>query len=138
MLEIDLVLVDIQRFVALLCLLIAPQMTWAEFYRASKIKDGLEKWEAPGTPGGSFEAGYVIGVFDVISGVNVCAPNGVTVGQVTAVVLKYMRENPQSLHLFGDAVIRTALINTWPCTPVAPSAPARPKPAPAPRDRSPF
>jgi hypothetical protein len=114
----------------------------AEFRTGNDIKAGLEAWERQNY---SFEAtyaaGYVIGAFDTSSSVNVCAPANITVGQVTALVLKYMQEHPEILHFSGDIVVNRALSNAWPCK--RPSSSPAPKATPRPankaqREVSPF
>lgn len=88
----------------------------AEFQSGSQLKAYLEKWEnkEAGFEGG-YGAGYVIGVADSRRGVNFCPPSSVTVGQLTAMVLKQLRDNPDKLHFSGDAHVIHVLQKTWPC-----------------------
>jgi hypothetical protein len=109
--------------------------TWAEFHTGNKVKAGLEDWEKKSYGfEANYNAGYVIGVFDAYYRVRVCSPENVTVGQVTSVVLKYMQEHPDVLHLSGDVVVLRALLNSWPCE--TQSNPPASKTAPRPRSPS--
>jgi hypothetical protein len=59
---------------------------------------------------------YVSGAKDgmEISG-EVCLPNGVSNGQVTKIVHKYLKENPAELHLPAVGIIYVSLGGTFPC-----------------------
>ncbi len=120
----------------------------AEFYSGNKLKDFLEKWESS-SPGldGAIGAGYVAGVYDSRVSVNFCPPSGVTLGQLTAMVLKRLKENPDKLHLSGDVHVILALRSAWPCaerqqgtdaTPTPPTQRPAPKAKPRDQDTSPF
>ena len=124
----------------------------AEFYSGNKLKDYLEKWESS-SPGvdGAIGAGYVVGAYDSRVGGNICPPSNasITVGQITAMVLKYMRENPDKLHRSGDFLVALALMKAWPCaprqqntspdasSPAPASQPHKPRPKPK-EESSPF
>jgi|LauGreDrversion4_2_1035121.scaffolds.fasta_scaffold973333_2 hypothetical protein len=68
---------------------------------------------------GSFERGecygFIAGVVEAQSGVFVCLPSGVTLGQVTEMVKKYINENPAQLHKSGDIIVNSAIIKDFPC-----------------------
>jgi len=67
--------------------------------------------------------GYIMGVSDTHSTFVEwkyiepfwCSPDGVTTGQEKAVVVKYLKENPQKLHLTASSLVMTALNATFPC-----------------------
>jgi hypothetical protein len=69
--------------------------------------------------------GYVVGVADRITsnpfGTVVCLPSGVTKGQVSAVVKKWLENNPATLHYGADGLILDALHQSFPCPKKAPS-----------------
>ena len=44
-----------------------------------------------------------------------CAPAGVTYGQVKDVVVKHLRENPQTRHREAVDLIGEAMSQAWPC-----------------------
>ncbi len=127
----------------------------AEFYSGNQLKDKLEKWERldnSNAVDGSIGAGYVAGVFDVKVGVTICTPPNVTLGQVTSIVLKFLRQYPERLHLDAYLLTEVALSTTWPCKPrpstsenapgsgqLAPEVSAAPTPKPKPKVQvSPF
>ena len=59
--------------------------------------------------------GFVFGVFDVIQGVEVCEPDDVTGGQLIGIVRKYLKENPENLHLNAAFLVTLALSEVFPC-----------------------
>lgn len=101
-------------FCALLAVLSQP--AYAEFKSGNQLKAQLENWEST-NPGieGAIGVGYVVGVVDSRLGINYCLPSGVTLGQLTALVLKQLNDNPDKLHFSGDAHVVHILKNTWPC-----------------------
>ncbi len=46
---------------------------------------------------------------------NICVPDGVTHTQAWRVVKKYLDDNPTLLHKRYSVLIRTALVEAWPC-----------------------
>ncbi len=46
---------------------------------------------------------------------NVCVPDEVTVGQITKVVVKYLKDHPEKLHLGAGLLTMTALKDAFPC-----------------------
>jgi hypothetical protein len=44
-----------------------------------------------------------------------CLPTNVTMGQVARVVVKYLENDPQHLHLGSGALVLSALIEAYPC-----------------------
>lgn len=136
-------------FLPILLSLIIPSLAFAEFFSGNKLKGLLEKWErsSPGIDG-AIGAGYVVGVYDSRDGDYICPPSNasITVGQVTAMVLKYMNENPDKLHKTGDFLTVLALMKAWPCAPrqqssspdtsSPPPSPQAPKPRPKPKEES--
>jgi hypothetical protein len=92
---------------------IAAEHANGYFKTGNEIKTMLEAR----SPLDNIEAlGYVTGVADGVMQVGlVCAPPQVTTGQIQAVALKYMRDNPDILHMPSYGIIGRALIDTWPC-----------------------
>ncbi len=45
----------------------------------------------------------------------ICIPDDVTYGQVWRVVKKYLDDNPTLLHKHRSTLIKTALVEAWPC-----------------------
>ncbi len=61
--------------------------------------------------------GYTIGVADSNSFL-ICAPGGpggVTQGQFTDIVKKYLNDNPAQLHRDADVLVLDALTQAFPC-----------------------
>jgi|SRR5271157_2805602 len=45
----------------------------------------------------------------------ICIPGEATVGQAKLVVIKYLNDHPEILHLPASILIRRALTKAWPC-----------------------
>ena len=71
--------------------------------------------------------GYVQGVVDGASAIMaelsmktpICFPNNVTSGQVTDIVIKYLKENPSARHYVAASNVMVAITNAFPCPDVA-------------------
>ena len=68
----------------------------------------------------AFEAyrdGYCIGLVSGVSGASprICADEEVTRGQQVRVVLKYLQEQPEELHLDDTLLVERALSKVFPC-----------------------
>ncbi len=69
--------------------------------------------------------GYIAGVLDLTQAVlaitknksSVCIPNGVTLGQVTKIVKKYLNNHPERLNEQAVELIAAALNEAFPCKP---------------------
>lgn len=67
--------------------------------------------------------GFCLGVVTAVSGVaslypqalGICAPRGVTNGEVARVALKYMQQHPEYLHEPFTLLTLAAMRRTWPC-----------------------
>jgi hypothetical protein len=64
-------------------------------------------------------AGFVRGLLSVgqlLQGkLQFCVPKGVTVGQATKIVLKFLAENPEQTHQSATALTIIAFSNQWAC-----------------------
>ena len=61
---------------------------------------------------------YIVGVADAASWLRssgICLPQGVTVGQVTDVVRKDLRDRPQGRHYAAVTMVLAAFREAWPC-----------------------
>jgi Rap1a immunity proteins len=68
----------------------------------------------------SVDVGYLMGYVDAATSVfqavdMLCVPGGVTLGQMTRIIGKYMRENPAVLHEEGHFLVYQALRGPFPC-----------------------
>jgi len=59
--------------------------------------------------------GYVSGVSDSLGGVLICYPSNVTLGQVNAIVIKYIENNPDKWNQNASFLVSNPLIKTFPC-----------------------
>lgn len=66
------------------------------------------------------EAGYGLSVYWNKLTPDYCLPDGVTQGQVAKVVVKYMDDHPEKLHLRAEILVINSLIAAFPCTPEPP------------------
>lgn len=64
-----------------------------------------------------FAQGICSGTIDGLfyAGAGLCPPDGVTVGQMTRVVVKYLEQNPQRLHEDFKKLALEAMRRAWPC-----------------------
>ncbi|MGA7949844.1 MAG: Rap1a/Tai family immunity protein [Thiobacillaceae bacterium] len=65
---------------------------------------------------GQFD-GYIQGVVDNSLGSLLCMPDGVKLGQLETMVLKFVEGNPPFWDHSGDDLVIRALIVTFPCKP---------------------
>lgn len=59
--------------------------------------------------------GFVIGVVDAYSGISLCPPNGITAGQLIAMVKKEVRINPERWDMPARTIVFLAISKTFPC-----------------------
>jgi len=62
--------------------------------------------------------GYVIGVMDsavLWADQPYCTPRGSTNNQATLVVIKYLKNNPEKLHMEAVEIVLLALLDAFPC-----------------------
>ena len=81
------------------------------FLTANKLYDEC-------TSGSLFCSVYVIGVSDALIAVKpnlFCAPLGITVDQEVAVVVKYLRDHPETWHYSASSEVGVALKKAFPC-----------------------
>jgi len=59
--------------------------------------------------------GFVAGVHDALEKTNFCTPAEVTVGQLLAIVKKYLADNPDKLHRNAVTLVIWAIEPAFPC-----------------------
>lgn len=76
---------------------------------------------------GSFTAGFCLGTMQTVGELlpfvnegldsvhKVCPPSAITNGQAAKIIVKYLQQNPEKLHLNGTALTIMALQNAYPC-----------------------
>ena len=138
-------MISVRLVLTCLTFLLFSATATAQFRDGNKLKDHLEEnAKDNGSPYKSGAgSGYVIGTVDTLADSDfklICLPNGVTVGQVSDVVLKFLRANPEKLHEPAYHLVYLALRPSWGCKkairnssqpdslPPQPSAKPRPKP----------
>ncbi|WP_408906328.1 Rap1a/Tai family immunity protein [Muricoccus nepalensis] len=59
--------------------------------------------------------GRVAAIFDVSKYLGICAPDGVSGGQMVSVVVQYLERNPARWHEAITVLIIDAMQHAWPC-----------------------
>lgn len=83
----------------------------AEFVDGNKLHSWLNGEDAEQLIG----KGYVAGVFDAFHGLDHCAPENVTLGQVTEMTGIALRTNPATRHQEASLLVLVMLERYWPC-----------------------
>jgi hypothetical protein len=122
--------VKICNFAVAIASLLCAASACAQFYTGQQLKENIE------SRSNSQGLGYIAGVFDVYTRMSVCPPSGITLGQAADVVHQYLIAHPKSLHVTADALVYTALKDTWPCAKPEKSQPKPPAAKPKSRTKS--
>ena len=112
----------------LITLLFATQQANASFYIGRDLQAQIEKCDSRSRIGSDAlvsvsvacgrRAGYVAGVFDAYyrtARQKDCTPDTVTLGQLQAVVEKYLNNHPEDWHFSANSLILNAVNEAWPC-----------------------
>lgn len=90
---------------------------FAGFTNGNELYQWLQESENPN--GSSFKSGlysgYVGGVVDTGDGILFCTTSGVTRGQNSAVVAKYLKNNPEKWSQSADTLVIDAMKQAFPC-----------------------
>src|SRR5438128_538979 len=84
---------------------------------AVNIEGNTTALDGPKTLQGGFCFGFVTGFADansLLASTLFCAPQGVIVGQMVKVFLKYMDEHPEDLHRYASEMLAAALRKAFP------------------------
>jgi len=100
-----------------------PSEAHAEFYSGNELYDycSTDKSDPVYYSKQSTCRGFIAGVVDTVnatrslSGTASCLPSGVTLAQVTDVVMKHLRENPQYRNLSAAILVQGAIMDAWGC-----------------------
>jgi len=106
------------RSLIIVILLLNMGNAWADAFT-----DGneLHKWqlEKENPNGSAFKSGlysgYVNGVVDTNDEILFCTTRGVTRGQLSAVVTKYLNNNPERWNYAAHILVNDAMKNAFPC-----------------------
>lgn len=86
---------------------------WARAFERAAAREGIDD---PRVGFGNLMfMSYVSGAFDVFGAMGTCLPSAVTTGQVSAVVAKFLKENPERWHESGARLVASALTKAFPC-----------------------
>ena len=102
---------------------LSASLASAEFIDGQKLKEMLDagtRIDRGDVRSGDYQDaaranGYVLGVVDTVSFIFICPHDGVKAGQLTAMVKKYLEENPDKWSQSGDKIVINALNPTFPC-----------------------
>jgi hypothetical protein len=78
------------------------------------IASGTETHTAPAT---AYDVGYCHGMVQgvIYFSTSDCAPEGVSIKQDLRVVVKYLEDHPEKLHLHAAQLVMEALAKAFPC-----------------------
>jgi hypothetical protein len=138
--------IDMKNLIRVFVIAVSLLSLNAHSYRAytgNQILEYCKNWDERGTPSelqdAAFCQGYIAGALEVIEArlsvfVNkdkngldrlYCKPETVTDLQVTAVIIKYLKDNPVKLDRVANYLISDALIAAWPCKTETPTTPQK-------------
>jgi hypothetical protein len=109
-----------KRAIAVLGLVLWAQEGFASFRDGNQI---LLECKEEGTIGYGYCVGYIASASDTAEmwanqgfmKKAICHPENVSQGQLRQIVVKFLEENPEKLHLSADSLVVTALIRAFPC-----------------------
>lgn len=98
--------------------LFTPLDSSARFYNGNELVEKMREYEKDESSGpncheSGFYMGYVAGVYDAMRDF-FDAPENVTVGQICAIVGKYLKEHPEKWTLPASVLIKDALRKAFP------------------------
>jgi hypothetical protein len=108
---------------AIVAALILPSISYAEFFTGVDLKKFADSDDR--MVSGNHKSidnlysselrGYILGVYDAVEGISICLPDKVTATQLTGMVKKYLRDNPDKWNYSGKVIVINALSKTFPC-----------------------
>ncbi len=83
---------------------------------AEATQDAIAKGGSA-APGTEYDIGYCVGLVQGVAYVSssYCSPEEVTISQDVRIVVKYLEENPEKLHLHAARLAEDALTKAFPC-----------------------
>lgn len=109
------------RATSFLLLVLLSSSAYAAFTDGNELQGWLADSETAGdlsykqSYGTGIFRGYVSGVVDVGNDILFCTGGGVTRGQYTAVVIKYIKEHPEEWNLPASQLVTNGLKKAFPC-----------------------
>ena len=117
--------ITMKRLLAGVCLALLATNSWATgvFYVGNDLVKPMREWEAANEKSAAADyssaarfTGYVTGVYDSISSFDlVCGTTQVTTAQVTAIVAKFLKQNPERWNEPAVGLVAEALAKAFPC-----------------------
>lgn len=95
-----------------LSLLLLSKQSFADYFDGNALQKMATSSQAHDI---SMFRGYVAGIQDFNNGSYFCVPADVRLSQSSAVVQKYLEENPQSWHFVAKQIVIMALTKAFPC-----------------------
>lgn len=96
---------------------VSEAATETYFWDGNALAEDLRKSEQ--TPNAAYYegryTGYVMGVADPLVSFSWCPPASVTQRQVTSIVSKYLKANPQNWHMPAYYLVLNAVNEAFPC-----------------------
>jgi hypothetical protein len=80
----------------------------------NELKEYADSGEKGDLSTKGFVLGYIMGVIQTTD-IPMCIPKGVTNYQVQAVVVKFLKDNPEQLHMPANLLTLAAVTKAWPC-----------------------
>ncbi len=85
----------------------------ADFITGNSLNNYIKDTESDFNKG--LFSGYVIGVVDTGDGILFCVPSGASAGQLSAVVKKYLQQNPEQWNKGASEQVINSLAKAYPC-----------------------
>jgi hypothetical protein len=101
------------RVFLLAAMLAIPASAAAQFMDGNRLYGRLQAGKrSDGAVEGAIASGYVTGVADAYPN---CIPAGVTVGQLSDIILQYLEDHPEKRQLPAVTLVATAISERFPC-----------------------
>ena len=113
-----------KRIMILIAILTLPMVSHAVFFSGNRLIEDMRHFDLANRNDPSTDykrstgyMSYVVGVYDTLHLSNVVCPksNNVTIGQVTEIVAKFLKNNPERWDEPATDLVRDALVKAMPC-----------------------
>jgi len=102
---------NLSALAVLLCSAFTAQAQ-SQFFNGNEL---LSRMESTNHFAQGVAHGYVVGIMDTMTGITICSPGKLTVGQVHDIIHKYLKDNPEHRHLAADVIVETVMSRRFPC-----------------------
>lgn len=112
-----------KKAMILAAVLLFSQMAFAQYYKGNDLKswsDGSEKIAQGTAQGTDYQdsarfGAYIAGISDSLNGSFFCIPIGSELGQLRAIVRKYLVNNPEKWGFSAISLVGNSLVQVFPC-----------------------